>query len=165
MKLATYQINHAAPRLGVVQNNHMIDLEDVAQITKEHLPKTMLDLIDMGLFEVKRIQGIIDSLTSEQLSNCSYPLSNVTFLAPIPKPRKNIIGIGLNYTEHVAESARTLDTTGKLPQKPIIFSKPPFAGENPHKLPSPSGVRISCNPQLRNYCANRDIARAIFGQY
>jgi 2-keto-4-pentenoate hydratase/2-oxohepta-3-ene-1,7-dioic acid hydratase in catechol pathway len=31
----------------------------------------------------------------------------------------------LNYTEHVAESARTLDTTGKLPQKPIIFSKPP----------------------------------------
>ena len=55
----------------------------------------------------------------------SYKLNEVTFLAPIEKPRKNIIGIGLNYTEHVAESARTLDTTGKLPEKPIIFSKPP----------------------------------------
>jgi 2-keto-4-pentenoate hydratase/2-oxohepta-3-ene-1,7-dioic acid hydratase in catechol pathway len=55
----------------------------------------------------------------------SYEMSEVTLLAPIEKPRKNIIGIGLNYTEHVAESARTLDTTGKLPQKPIIFSKPP----------------------------------------
>jgi 2-keto-4-pentenoate hydratase/2-oxohepta-3-ene-1,7-dioic acid hydratase in catechol pathway len=52
-------------------------------------------------------------------------MDEVTFLAPIPKPRKNIIGIGLNYTEHVAESARGLDTSGKLPQKPIIFSKPP----------------------------------------
>src|SRR5690606_31843367 len=54
-----------------------------------------------------------------------YSLNDVEILAPIEKPRKNIIGIGLNYTEHVAESARTLDTTGKLPQKPIIFSKPP----------------------------------------
>ena len=52
-------------------------------------------------------------------------MNDVEILAPIEKPRKNIIGIGLNYTEHVAESARTLDTTGKLPQKPIIFSKPP----------------------------------------
>ena len=49
----------------------------------------------------------------------------VTFLAPIPKPRKNIIGIGLNYTEHVAESARSLDTSKELPQQPVIFSKPP----------------------------------------
>ncbi|MEY8838965.1 fumarylacetoacetate hydrolase family protein, partial [Cribrihabitans sp. XS_ASV171] len=36
-------------------------------------------------------------------------------------------GIGLNYTEHVAESARSLDTSAELPQKPIIFSKPPTA--------------------------------------
>jgi len=48
-------------------------------------------------------------------------------LAPITKPRKNIIGIGLNYTEHVAESARTLDTSKDLPQQPVIFSKPPTA--------------------------------------
>jgi 2-keto-4-pentenoate hydratase/2-oxohepta-3-ene-1,7-dioic acid hydratase in catechol pathway len=54
-----------------------------------------------------------------------YSFDEVELLAPIQRPRKNIIGIGLNYTEHVAESARTLDTTGKLPQKPIIFSKPP----------------------------------------
>jgi 2-keto-4-pentenoate hydratase/2-oxohepta-3-ene-1,7-dioic acid hydratase in catechol pathway len=55
----------------------------------------------------------------------AFEMDELTFLAPIPKPRKNIIGIGLNYTEHVAESARGLDTSGKLPQKPIIFSKPP----------------------------------------
>ncbi|WP_300565901.1 fumarylacetoacetate hydrolase family protein [Flavobacterium sp.] len=125
MKLATYKINHTVPRLGVVIDNHIIDLEDVAKIKKETLPKTMLELIDLGLSEVARIQRLIDSLTAEELSNCEYPMSNVILLAPIPKPRKNIIGIGLNYTEHVAESARTLDTSNELPQQPVIFSKPP----------------------------------------
>ncbi|HLF52828.1 fumarylacetoacetate hydrolase family protein [Flavobacterium sp.] len=125
MKLTTYRINHTTPRLGVVEGNHIIDLEDVAKIKKEVLPKTMLDLIDLGLPEVARIQILIDSLTAEERSNCVYPLSNAILLAPIPKPRKNIIGIGLNYTEHVAESARTLDTSNDLPQQPVIFSKPP----------------------------------------
>ena len=40
----------------------------------------------------------------------ALPLPNVKLLAPIPRPRKNIFGIGLNYVEHVAESARALDT-------------------------------------------------------
>lgn len=134
MKLATYKINNAAARIGVVYNNQIIDLEDVSKIVDQELPKTMLELIDLGLTEVARIQGIIDAMSSEQLSNCTYPLNNVTLLAPIPRPRKNIIGIGLNYTEHVAESARTLDTSGELPTKPIIFTKPPTTvigtGEN-----------------------------------
>ncbi|WP_312687909.1 fumarylacetoacetate hydrolase family protein, partial [Brevundimonas nasdae] len=30
-----------------------------------------------------------------------------------------------NYTEHVAESARSLDTSADLPRQPVIFSKPP----------------------------------------
>jgi 2-keto-4-pentenoate hydratase/2-oxohepta-3-ene-1,7-dioic acid hydratase in catechol pathway len=54
-------------------------------------------------------------------------LTDVKLLAPIPRPRKNIFGIGLNYVEHVAESARTLDTSKDLPKQPVIFSKPPTA--------------------------------------
>ena len=34
-------------------------------------------------------------------------------------------GYYIREKNYRAESARTLDTTGKLPQKPIIFSKPP----------------------------------------
>ena len=55
----------------------------------------------------------------------ALPLANVRLLAPIPRPRKNIFGIGLNYVEHVAESSRALDTAKDLPKQPIIFSKPP----------------------------------------
>jgi 2-keto-4-pentenoate hydratase/2-oxohepta-3-ene-1,7-dioic acid hydratase in catechol pathway len=53
------------------------------------------------------------------------PLQNVRLLAPIPRPRKNIFGIGLNYSEHVNESARSLDTSKELPKQPVVFSKPP----------------------------------------
>jgi 2-keto-4-pentenoate hydratase/2-oxohepta-3-ene-1,7-dioic acid hydratase in catechol pathway len=55
----------------------------------------------------------------------AVPVEDVKILAPIPRPRKNIFGIGLNYRSHVEESARTLDTDKNLPQKPIIFTKPP----------------------------------------
>ena len=55
----------------------------------------------------------------------ALPQENVKLLAPIPRPRKNIFGIGLNYVEHVEESSRTLDTSADLPKQPVIFSKPP----------------------------------------
>src|SRR3546814_371160 len=73
------------------------------------------------------LREAIDSATTADLVGTSLPAGNVTLLAPIPRPRKNIFGIGLNYTEHVAESARSLDTSKDLPQQPVIFSKPPTA--------------------------------------
>ncbi len=85
----------------------------------------MLELIDMGFEIIAEISELVAETPENFFEEIAYELDEVTFLAPIERPRKNIIGIGLNYTEHVAESARTLDTTGKLPQKPIIFSKPP----------------------------------------
>jgi 2-keto-4-pentenoate hydratase/2-oxohepta-3-ene-1,7-dioic acid hydratase in catechol pathway len=79
----------------------------------------------MGFEIIAEITEMIAETPENFFEEIAYEFHEVTFLAPIEKPRKNIVGIGLNYTEHVAESARTLDTTGKLPSKPIIFSKPP----------------------------------------
>ena len=127
MKLITYTTNSQQEQLGVLQNDTVIDLEKLGHKTNETFPGTMLDLIDLGLQEVKRIEDIINKANENVIASCSLPLSEIIIMAPIPKPRKNIIGIGLNYTEHVAESARTLDTSNELPQKPVIFSKPPTA--------------------------------------
>lgn len=125
MKLLTYKTNDTEPRLGFIHNNQVIDMEDFGEISNFPLPTSMLELIDMGFELVEELNDMIAETDAELFDEIAYEMDEVTFLAPIPKPRKNIIGIGLNYTEHVAESARTLDTTGKLPQKPIIFSKPP----------------------------------------
>lgn len=126
MKLLTYKTQDSEEqRLGFIHNNQVIDMEDFGEISNFPLPSTMLELIDMGFELVEELNDMVADTESEFLEEIAYEMDEVIFLAPIPKPRKNIIGIGLNYTEHVAESARTLDTTGKLPQKPIIFSKPP----------------------------------------
>jgi 2-keto-4-pentenoate hydratase/2-oxohepta-3-ene-1,7-dioic acid hydratase in catechol pathway len=125
MKLLTYQTKDNEPRLGFIHNNQVIDMEDFGEISNFPLPTSMLELIDMGFEIIDELNSMIVETEPAFFEQIAYELNEVTFLAPILKPRKNIIGIGLNYTEHVAESARTLDTTGKLPQKPIIFSKPP----------------------------------------
>lgn len=125
MKLLTYKTQDTEPRLGFIHNNQVIDMEDFGEISNFPLPNDMLDLIDMGFEIIAEITEMISETPENFFEEICYEMNEVTFLAPIEKPRKNIIGIGLNYTEHVAESARTLDTTGKLPQKPIIFSKPP----------------------------------------
>ncbi len=125
MKLLTYTTSDTEPRLGFIHNNQVIDMQDFGEICNFPLPSTMLELIDMGYDLVEELNEMIADTEAGLLEEIAYEMDEVTFLAPIPKPRKNIIGIGLNFTEHVAESARTLDTTGKLPQKPIIFSKPP----------------------------------------
>ena len=90
---------------------------------------------------IPEINYLLNEIDANSLAEVSYSLDEITLLAPIPTPRKNIIGIGLNYTEHVAESARTLDTTGKLPQKPIIFSKPPTTVTGPN-------TNVLLNPKL-----------------
>jgi 2-keto-4-pentenoate hydratase/2-oxohepta-3-ene-1,7-dioic acid hydratase in catechol pathway len=100
-------------------------MEDFGDISNFPLPNDMLELIDMGFEIIPEISEIIAETPENFFEEIAYEMKEVTILAPIEKPRKNIIGIGLNYTEHVAESARGLDTTGKLPTKPIIFSKPP----------------------------------------
>ncbi len=54
----------------------------------------------------------------------AWPLSDVTLLAPIERPRA-IFGIGLNYAEHAKETGR------ELPDFPIVFQKLPTSSAPP----------------------------------
>ena len=57
------------------------------------------------------------------------PLAEVTLLAPIPRPRRNIFCVGKNYHDHAHEFAASgFDSSaakGAVPQAPIVFSKVP----------------------------------------
>lgn len=141
MKLATYTINNSEAKLGIVHNDTLIDVETLGFKSNENFPNSMLALIDAGLEQVEKIAAVIKNASENIIASSSVAMHEVTLLAPIPTPRKNIIGIGLNYTEHVAESARTLDTSNELPQKPVIFSKPPTAVTATH-------TNVLLNPKL-----------------
>ena len=63
------------------------------------------------------------SQTAEQ-SGVSVPLSNVTLCAPIPRPRQDVICLGINYKAHADEAERySTATFAKEREIPIYFSK------------------------------------------
>jgi acylpyruvate hydrolase len=55
----------------------------------------------------------------------SWALEEVTLLAPVPAPRA-IFGIGLNYSDHVAEMG------GEPPAQPVVFMKLPSSAAPPN---------------------------------
>lgn len=127
MKLLTYKTSVTGARLGILHHNQIIDAETFGEMVSFPIPHTMLELIDNGLDVAMQIEFLLMNASADELADCTVPKEDAKILAPIPKPRKNIFGIGLNFTEHIAESARSLDTSKELPQQPIIFSKPPTA--------------------------------------
>jgi 2-keto-4-pentenoate hydratase/2-oxohepta-3-ene-1,7-dioic acid hydratase in catechol pathway len=128
MRLVTYRSHiEGSARAGVVVDNLVIDIERLGERSSQPLPGTMLGLIDAGPVALDVLQSLLSARDWPvgAALGAALPLANVTLLAPIPRPRKNIFGIGLNYLDHVSESARALDTSPDLPRQPVIFSKPP----------------------------------------
>ncbi|EGU56164.1 hypothetical protein VINI7043_24417 [Vibrio nigripulchritudo ATCC 27043] len=126
MRLVTFRPDiQSESRLGAIVDNMVIDLSHLGHHDGSALPSDMLAFIDMGPNAIQIARSLTEKYHNKWPSGTSLPLENVTLLAPIPRPRKNIFGIGLNYVEHVAESSRTLDTDKDLPTEPVIFSKPP----------------------------------------
>ncbi|HEQ1859915.1 TPA: fumarylacetoacetate hydrolase family protein [Providencia alcalifaciens] len=126
MRLITYRSDvTAAARLGAIVNEQVVDLARLAEENGQYLPDNMLDFIDLGPQGVRAGTELLNGYQGQFPAGTAWPVQNVKILAPIPRPRKNIFGIGLNYVEHVAESSRTLDTSKELPKEPVIFSKPP----------------------------------------
>ncbi len=126
MRLVTYRPDVcAAARLGAIVDGSVVDLARLGEASGHSLPADMLSFIDLGPAAVRFASALIEEWRANWPVGVAVPKQNVKLLAPIPRPRKNIFGIGLNYVEHVAESSRTLDTSKDLPKQPVIFSKPP----------------------------------------
>ncbi len=126
MKLVTYRASvEGAARLGVIEGDLVVDVERLAAGQGETLPASMLGLIDAGRPGLETLRACLEMAKGRYKPGAATALANVRLLAPIPRPRKNIFGIGLNYVEHVAESAASLDTSKDLPKQPVVFSKPP----------------------------------------
>ncbi len=125
MKLVSYRSSpEAAARLGVLDGPFVVDVERLGRVENVALPSSMLEFIQAGPYAVSALEAALQACVRRPL-DANLPVENVRLLAPIPRPRKNIFGIGLNYVEHVEESSRSLDTAKDLPDKPVIFSKPP----------------------------------------
>jgi 2-keto-4-pentenoate hydratase/2-oxohepta-3-ene-1,7-dioic acid hydratase in catechol pathway len=134
MRLITSRAtSESEARLGVIVDEMVVDVARLGTACGFDLPNRMLELIDMSTPGLTLLKRLVDQNKSSWPPWVAVPLSNVTLLAPIPRPRKNIFGIGLNYIEHVSESGKSLDTPKDLPKQPVIFSKPPTSVVGPNE--------------------------------
>lgn len=126
MRLVTYRATiEAAARLGALIDDLVVDLESYGRSVGVVLPSRMLDFIRLGPQAVAAVTALFAKTAGQWPIGVAVPLADVRLLAPIPRPAKNLFGIGLNYIDHVAESAQALETSPELPKQPVIFTKPP----------------------------------------
>ena len=108
MRLVTYR-DGSGIRIGAVRDDRIVDLSPIAP--------DMLSLIDGGADALARARTVVEGATG------GAALGEVTLLAPIPRPRKNIVALGMNYALHAYESARARGKPEVLPEHPVFFTK------------------------------------------
>ncbi|MFD5468413.1 fumarylacetoacetate hydrolase family protein [Kitasatospora sp. NPDC127059] len=125
MQLLTYRADgDDTPRLGArTGTDRVADLTALATAAGVELPGTLLELIRAGEPALATARRLLDE------PGRTRPLAEVSLCAPL-RPGK-IVGVGLNYVEHVAESHRSLETERELPDRPVLFGKPATAVTGP----------------------------------
>lgn len=117
MKLATYADNNGgAGHVGLILGERVVPLTE-----GPGAPADMAAIIAAGEPALEAARGIAAKHAGDAAAGVE--LSGVRLLAPIPRPARNIVCVGLNYADHVAESASVVGAD--LPKFPVFFSKPP----------------------------------------
>ncbi len=96
MRLISFARPDGTASWGIVDRDDVVDCSDIAP--------TLRTALDAGTVPVRPPDAD------------RFPLTEITFLPPIPDPEK-IICIGLNYLTHIKEGGRD------VPKKPTIFTR------------------------------------------
>lgn len=130
MKLATF-LHEGETAVGAV-----VDGEALALSRLGDFPATMLELIAAGPDVWQRVrEGLAETAEG------GVPVSDLELLAPIPRPPKNVMCLGLNYAAHAAENYGAAGRDVNLPQAPVVFTKAPTSVNGPY-------ADIVCNPAV-----------------
>lgn len=113
MKLTTFSVDDALPRIGRIEGPDIIDLS--------------VHLASVGLaHEMSALLGTADGLQRAKTAGGQrHALTDVTLHAPVLRPPK-ILAIGLNYKDHIEE------TKLETPRFPMFFNKQSTAANGPY---------------------------------
>lgn len=128
MKFVTFA-HGAAHAVGLwLEGQGVLDLPLAAELAGETLDaSSMIALIAGG----EAAMRIVKVLAADPPAGSLYPTAEVTLLAPIPRPAKNVFCVGRNYMEHVHEGDRMFERQASLPTVPNFFSKTPTTVTGP----------------------------------
>ena len=123
MKLVTYH-KEEGYGLGAVIDDYILNIEEVTGAC------CMLSLLNKeeGMNKAREAVTKADQKIKKGDTKGLLKLSNTKLASPIPRTKKNIVCLGLNYAEHVKEGGSDRD----LPPHPVFFTKPPTTITGPY---------------------------------
>lgn len=108
----------------------LLNPAEEARTGKRSFPSSMQECIDLGESFIEQVQVLYDWVNSGGHASSLYvSLEEVTLLAPIPRPNKNIFCVGKNYAEHAIEMGSEAD----IPEHIMVFTKAPTTVIGPNE--------------------------------
>jgi 2-keto-4-pentenoate hydratase/2-oxohepta-3-ene-1,7-dioic acid hydratase in catechol pathway len=120
MRLATYseQDGGGASHLGIVLGERIVNLAAAARsLGLPDVHDDMRGFIAQGAVAMQTASASAEKLAGD--ASKGLLLSSVRLRAPILRPERNVVCVGLNYADHIAE------TQAVAPKFPVFFTKPP----------------------------------------
>lgn len=149
MKLLTFEVVERR-RLGALVGKDVVDLTlayerylgdegggEASVLAGQVVPSCMLCFLERGSPALDAAKNAIEHVKKLKNEGKAPELAKqgvlhapdaVKLAAPIPRPRKNIFCLGLNYAAHVEEAKEPRP----LPEVPVYFTKPPTTVTGPY---------------------------------
>ncbi|WP_298705513.1 fumarylacetoacetate hydrolase family protein [uncultured Veillonella sp.] len=123
MKIATFTAPSGFKQWGVIddESQTILGSADLEEAYFTFLPETIEELVTLGDEGVLALATALEKHKESPVA-VPYHLQDVVLEAPI-RPHRNIICVGKNYREHVAE----FDKSAQEPEHPVFFTKLPSA--------------------------------------
>ena len=161
MKLVTFTRDNEKEELGLLREGRVLPLAELGFAFAD-----MNELIERASTEE------LDAMRSAQGEG--LPLEAVRLLSPIPRPRQDVLCLGLNYAAHAAEAAGfSKEAFGKKSGAPVFFSKRvnesqgsgapiPSHADITEKLDFENELAVVIGRDAKNV-AEEDVAAYVFG--
>jgi 2-keto-4-pentenoate hydratase/2-oxohepta-3-ene-1,7-dioic acid hydratase in catechol pathway len=163
MRFATYaETPDGAPHLGLVLGDRIVNVAAAAgSLGLAAVPDDLTGFIVDGAPALDAARAIASRFDGD--ASAGVALDGVRLLAPIPHPARNVVCVGLNYADHVAESKSV--TGSDAPAYPVFFTKPPSCVIGPgDAIPWHAHVSTSIDWEVELAviigCEGRDIPEA-----
>jgi 2-keto-4-pentenoate hydratase/2-oxohepta-3-ene-1,7-dioic acid hydratase in catechol pathway len=146
MRLATFDAGRG-PRVAIIAN------DDTLVPINDAIPEAPLDMV--GVIEAgDALHARLRDLATR--AGAGAKVATVRLLAPIPRPRRNVLCVGWNYSEHFQEGAQVRATAGtaapqEVPEFPALFSKNPATVTGPDSpiwFPAPHSTQLDWEVEL-----------------
>lgn len=111
MRLVTFETKSGSVHIGALRAN------DSEIVVLDSVAPSMLALIDGG--EV----ALTQARTAFAAAANVVKRADVRLLSPIPRPKQNVMCLGMNYVAHAIESDLARGREPKLPEFPVFFTK------------------------------------------